>query len=55
MADNPRSNPALSTNYSGRHWPDLSFRWLALLCVICIPSIIFFKKVQSRGTAVAAH
>jgi len=30
-----------------------TFRWLALLCVVCIPVIVLFKKVQSRGPVVA--
>ncbi|HTB64262.1 MAG TPA: DHA2 family efflux MFS transporter permease subunit [Opitutales bacterium] len=32
-----------------------AFRWLALLCLISVPIIFFFKKVQSRGGPVAAH
>jgi MFS transporter, DHA2 family, multidrug resistance protein len=32
-----------------------TFRWLALLCLIATPAVIFFKKVQSRGAAAMAH
>jgi DHA2 family multidrug resistance protein len=30
-----------------------TFRWLALLCLLCAPVAIFFKKVKSRGPALA--
>jgi DHA2 family multidrug resistance protein len=32
-----------------------TFRWLALLCLVGTPAVIFFKKVQSRGTPALAH
>jgi len=32
-----------------------TFRWLALLCLIGTPAVIFFKKVQSRGAPALAH
>jgi len=32
-----------------------TFRWLALACLIGTPTVIFFKKVQSRGAPTLAH
>ena len=32
-----------------------TFRWLGMLCLICIPVIMLFKKVRPHGPAVMAH
>jgi DHA2 family multidrug resistance protein len=30
-------------------------RWLALLCLLCVPLVFIFKRVRGRGGSVAAH
>jgi DHA2 family multidrug resistance protein len=30
-----------------------TFRWLAVLCIVCLPAIFLFKKVRSQGAAMA--
>jgi DHA2 family multidrug resistance protein len=32
-----------------------TFRWLALLCLICAPLVLLFRKTRSRGGPIAAH
>ncbi|HEY0407954.1 MAG TPA: DHA2 family efflux MFS transporter permease subunit [Pyrinomonadaceae bacterium] len=32
-----------------------NFRLLAFLCLLCIPGVLFFKKVRARGGATAMH
>ncbi len=31
-----------------------TFRWLALLCLVCVPLVLLFRKTKARG-AVAVH
>ncbi|MGA2256390.1 MAG: DHA2 family efflux MFS transporter permease subunit, partial [Thermoguttaceae bacterium] len=32
-----------------------TFRWLALLCLICVPLALLFRKTKARGGSVAVH
>jgi DHA2 family multidrug resistance protein len=32
-----------------------NFRFLALLCLICLPAGLLFKKVRARGGPAAMH
>jgi phosphate transport system permease protein len=54
VADPVPVKPALSA--SGRHWPDLSFRWLALLAAVTIIALIFlvgWELYQGSRLAIA--
>jgi DHA2 family multidrug resistance protein len=32
-----------------------TFRWLALLCLFCVPLVFLFRKTKARGGSVAVH
>ena len=32
-----------------------TFRWLALLCLLCIPVVFLLRKAKSRGGPIAVH
>ena len=32
-----------------------TFRWLALLCLVCVPLVLLFRKTKARGGPVAVH
>ena len=32
-----------------------TFRWLALLCLVCVPLAFLFRKIKARGGSVAVH
>ena len=32
-----------------------TFRWLALLCLVCVPIVLMFRKPRTHQGAVAVH
>jgi hypothetical protein len=32
-----------------------TFRWIALLCLLCVPLALLFRKTKARGGGVAVH